>query len=301
MARPEGEPGAANVHAAWRLALAEHAARAYASNEKLAALTAAGSVAAGLADRLSDLELDCYWFDPPDDLDRSGPVHLLGGDLEVLWDYDDDEEEWSDDYRLGELDVTISSFLVSTIDRFVDDVVLRADTDPVKHMRMAALQRSRPLHGPELIGAWRARAVYPDKLVTAMVERSLSGEALRGWGTRDALAGRGDDLAVRDLLSRAGYAVFGAVLAVNGVYSPHRMIKWQSHLISELDVTPGHFAERLRLLATSGNAEALREAEALLADTVRLVKARTDADISAFCEELAQRRRAVDPPAPATG
>jgi hypothetical protein len=296
VAWPDGESGEANVHAAWRLAVAEQAARAYACNEKLAALTVAGSVGTGLADRFSDLELDCYWFDPPGEDDRSGPVHVLGGELEKLWDYDDAEQEWSDDYGLGELAVTISSFLVSTIDRFVDDVVLRTDTDPVKHMRMAALLRSRPLHGPELISAWRARASYPDELVAAVVERSLCADAVRGWGAREVLAGRGDDLAVRDLLSRAGHAVFGAVLALNRIYSPHGMIKWQSHLISELDVMPEHFAERLRLLGTSGNALALREAEALLADTVRLVNARTDADISAFCEELAHRRRAVDPP-----
>jgi hypothetical protein len=59
-------------------------ARAYASNDKLAALTVAGSVGTGLADRFSDLELDCYWFDPPGDLDRSGPVHVLGGELQAL-------------------------------------------------------------------------------------------------------------------------------------------------------------------------------------------------------------------------
>jgi hypothetical protein len=296
VARPDGESGEANVHAAWRLALAEQAARVYASNEKLAAFTVAGSVGTGLADRFSDLELDCYWVDPPGDLDRSGPVHVLGGDLEALWDYDPDEEEWSDDYRLGQLGVTVSSFLVSTIDRFVDDVVLRTVTDPVKHMRMAALHRCRPLYGPELISAWRARAVYPDKLIAAVVERSLSADVLTGWGAREALASRGDDLAVQDLLTHAGHAVFGAVLALNGVYSPHLAVKWQSHLISELDVMPEHFAERLRLLATGGNAQALREAETLLADTVQLVKARTDADISSFCDELSQRRRAVDPP-----
>ena len=186
MARPDGESGTASVHAGWRLALAERAARAYASNEKLAALTVAGSVGTGLADRFSDLELDCYLFDPPGDLDRSGPVHVLGGELETLWDYDHDEEEWSDDYRLGDLEVTVSSFLVSTIDRFVDDDVLRTDTDPVKHMRLAALHRCRPLHGPELISAWRARAVYPDQLAAAVVERSLGPDVLAGWGAREA-------------------------------------------------------------------------------------------------------------------
>ncbi len=296
MARPDGESRTANVHAAWRLALAEQAARAYASNGKLAAVTVAGSVGTGLADRFSDLELDCYWAGPPGDLDRSGPVHVLGGELEALWDYDQDEQEWSDDYRLGELRVTVSSFLVSTIDRFVDDVVLRTVTDPVKHMRMAALHRCRPLHGPELIGAWRARASYPDKLIAAVVERSLSADVLTGWAAREALASRGDDLAVQDLLNRAGHAVFGAVLALNGVYLPHPAIKWQRQLISELHVMPEHFGERLRLLAKGGDAHALREAETLLADTIALVTARTDADISSFCDELSQRRRAVDPP-----
>jgi hypothetical protein len=91
MSQGAGKSGAANIHAAWRLAVAERAARSYASNEKLAALTVAGSVGAGLADRFSDLELDCYWFDPPSASDRSGPVQMLGGELDALWDYDHDD------------------------------------------------------------------------------------------------------------------------------------------------------------------------------------------------------------------
>ena len=165
--------------------------------------------------------------------------------------------------------------------------------------RAHASGRAAPLSSaarPELISAWQARAVYPDQLVAAVVERSLGPDVLRGWGAREALAGRGDDLAVHDLLTRAAHAVFGAVLALNGVYSPHRMIKWQGQLTGELDVMPEQFAERLHLLWTSRNAQALREAETLLTDTVQLVKARTDADISSFCEELSQRRRPVDPP-----
>ena len=63
-----------------------------------------------------------------------------------------------------------------------------------------------------------------------------------------------------------------------------------------MDVMPEHFAERLHLLWTSSHAQALREAETLLTDTVQLVQAHTEADISSFCEELSQRRRAIDPP-----
>jgi hypothetical protein len=175
VARTDGRWRQANVHAGWRMERAEVAAGAYASNKKLAALAVAGSVGTGLADRFSDLELDCYWLAPPGDLDRRGPVRELGGDSEVIWDYAPDIEEWSDDYQLGDLHVSISSFLVATIERFLDDVIVRTDTDPVKHIRLAALQRCHPLIGVELMRTWRSRAgLYPDTLVAAVVEQRLS-------------------------------------------------------------------------------------------------------------------------------
>ena len=177
--------------------------------------------------------------------------------------------------------------------------MLRADTDPVKHMRLAAVQRSRPLAGAELIASWRARAGgYPDKLVSAMVAKSLSPQVLTDWAAREALASRGDDLAVLDLLTRAGHAVVGAVLALNRVYVPHRALKWQHHLLTGLGVAPERLAERLDLLLASRAAEALQVAEALLTETVLLAEARTDADLSSVREELSQRRRAIDPPHP---
>ena len=88
------------------MAQARRAARAYAENPKLAALAVAGSVGSGLADRFSDLELDGYWFSAPGDLDRTGPVDAIGGELTDLWDFDAGEEEWSEEYRLGELGVS---------------------------------------------------------------------------------------------------------------------------------------------------------------------------------------------------
>ena len=84
MEGPGGSSGEANIHAGWRMALAQRAAQAYARNEQLAALAVAGSVGTGLADRFSDLELDCYWLSPPSDRDRTGPIDTLGGELEAL-------------------------------------------------------------------------------------------------------------------------------------------------------------------------------------------------------------------------
>jgi hypothetical protein len=297
VAGTSGDTSQPNVHAVWRMAQASRAAQAYQPNPKLAVLAVAGSVGSGLADQFSDLELDCYWFSAPGDQDRTSPIHTLDGDLTALWDYDPDEEEWSEDYRLGELDVTVSNFLTGTIERFLDQVIQHADTDPVKHMRLAALQRSCPLLGAELMASWRSRAGgYPDELVLAMVERALNPRVLVGWPAREALVARGDDLAVQALLCGIGHAVVGAVLALNRVYLPHSRLKWQRHLIAGLEVAPGRLAERLELLSAARPAEALQAAEALLTDIVLLSEARTGADLGSFCKELSGRRRAIEPP-----
>jgi hypothetical protein len=297
VAGTSGDASQPNVQAAWRMAQARRAAQAYQPNPKLAALAVGGSVGSGLADQFSDLELDCYWFSAPGNQDRTGPIDALGGDLTALWDYDQDEEEWSEDYRLRELDVTVSNFLTGTIERFVDQVIQHADTDPVKHMRLAALQRSCPLLGAELMASWRSRAAgYPDELVSVMVERALNPRVLGGWAAREALVARGDDLAVQALLSGIGHAVVAAVLAVNRVYLPHSRLKWQRHLIAGLEVAPGRLAERLELLSAARHPEALQAAEGLLTDIVLLSEARTGADLGSFREELSGCRRAIGPP-----
>jgi hypothetical protein len=292
-----GAPGAGNSHAAWRFAVAKRVAGTYDGNRGLAALAVAGSVGAGIADRFSDLEIDCYWASPPSNADRLGPVEALGGELTALWDYDEDDEEWSEDYRVAGLDITVSNFLVSSIERFLDDVVLNVSTNPVKHMRLAAIQRSWPLVGADLMTSWRARAgAFPDELVAALVEQALTAEALRGWGSREAFVSRGDDLAVIDLLSRAGLAVVRAVLALNRVYLPHRQLKWQRHLVTGLTVAPSRLTERLGSLATEPPGQALQAAAALLVETAALAEAHCGADIRAFSEALAERRQPADPP-----
>ena len=96
-----GSAAEATPHVEWRLRAALRVAAAYGPAPNLAVVAVAGSVGAGLADRWSDLELDCYWREPASDEDRRKPILVLGADLEGFWDYDEDEEEWSEVYQLA--------------------------------------------------------------------------------------------------------------------------------------------------------------------------------------------------------
>lgn len=170
-APPAGENGR---HVAWRIEIAREIAEGYQSENGLVALTVAGSVGAGLADRWSDLEIDCYWSHAPSDAQRRAPLERIGASDQVIWDYDPDDREWSEDYRVGRLAVNVSNFTAETVEEFLDRVIEGGDTDPVKHMRLAAIERCAPLRGGRTVEAWRARArEYPDALVDAMVAGSL--------------------------------------------------------------------------------------------------------------------------------
>lgn len=129
-----------------------------------------------------------------------------------------------------------------------------------------------------------------------MTEQSLTAQVLAGWSARDALASRGDRIAVHGLLVRIGRAVLDAVLALNRVYLPHRMLKWERHLTADLDLAPDRLTERLEALWSTESAEALERAGALLAETVQLVEANTEADLSPIRQALSERRRAIEPP-----
>jgi uncharacterized protein DUF4037 len=136
---------------------------------------------------------------------------------------------------------------------FLDAVVDQADPDPVKHMRLAAIQRCQPLRGAELVRTWRARAEqYPDQLVDVMIERSLTAGTLAGWSARHALLDRGDGIAVHALLSRIEQAIFSTVLALNRVYEPHRVAKWQRHLLTGLDIASDDLGATCQPLAGLG-------------------------------------------------
>ena len=82
----------------------------YAENPKVAIVAAVGSVSAGTADGWSNLELDIYWHAPPTDDDRRRPIERLDGRIERFWDLREHEEEWGEEYALGDLGVGISSF-----------------------------------------------------------------------------------------------------------------------------------------------------------------------------------------------
>ncbi len=223
-----------------RVAIAESMAPEYAANDGVGAVLLAGSVARGLADGGSDIEIDVYWHHPPDEAERRAVVDGAGWE----WVYDEvDEHEWADGVRVGGVKVDVSQFVTATIDGYLD-ALQSGDTEPELQVRATALLDGRALAGEDLIAAWRGRLTpYADALALAMLDRALPPRPVERL---EMLVGRDDPvLLTRDVLEGV-HDLLDALFAVNRRYVPHPFHKWLHFECEQLTVAPRELESRLR-------------------------------------------------------
>jgi predicted nucleotidyltransferase len=225
---------------AHRVAVAEAMAPRYAANDGVAAVLLAGSVARGLADARSDVEVDVYWHRPPTEAERRAVVDDAGWE----WVYTEvDENEWADGVRLEGVKVDVSQFTTATIDRYLDEL-RSGDTEPELQVRATALLHGRALAGGSQIGEWRDRLrPYPEELAVAMADQGLPPRPVE----RLEMLRRRDDpvLLTRDLLEGV-HGLLDALFAVNRAYVPHPFHKWLSFECGLLPVAPSDLEARIR-------------------------------------------------------
>jgi hypothetical protein len=268
-----------------RIGIARKAVRAYAANPHVAAALVAGSVARGLADASSDLELDVYWSSPPTAADREAAVEGAGFERVHA---EEDEHEWADGLLVDGVKVDVSGFVTSTIDTYVDRA-LEGDTEAELQVRVTALRDGIPLHGEAVIGAWRARcADYPEALAVAMVQEGLE---LRSRERLEMLAERDDVLLLhRDLLDGV-QGVLDALFGVNRVWMPHPFHKWLDWEESLLAHRPERLVARIRSLLVAPPHEAVEILVGLVDETHALARTHVPAaDVAPLREAFDLRR-----------
>lgn len=256
-----------NQALAKRQALAEQIAKAYAANPKVSAVLLAGSVARGTADAFSDIEVDIYWHDPPTAEDRQAPIATLGA-TPVYSEVD--ENEWADGIALDGVKTDTSQFLVSTIDRYITDVLERADLEVEKQIRITAFQQGKALSGVKQIEAWRAQAVaYPDALQYASLQEYFD---IRPRYLLDMIAARDDVLFLHFALNGLLQRLMSSLYAINRLYLTHPYHKWLHWEISRMTYTPPDLEQRIRDILRAAPQPAVDAAHILIEDMLALVE-----------------------------
>jgi hypothetical protein len=272
-----------------RRRLAEIVAPAYAANPKVAGVLLAGSVARGIADQFSDIEIDVFWHTPPTDEDRAAPIERSG--WEPVYRHVD-ENEWADGFLIEGVKVDTSQFLVSTIDRWLDDATIRADIEPEYQVRITAIQHGRPLHGAELIERWRARvAEYPAALAHAMLAEYC---AFRPRYILEMLAARDDVLLLHQDLVAAEQMILSVLMGVNRMYAPHPFHKWLDWEIAQLAIAPPDLNRRLRQILRAEPCAAVDQLAQLIEETFGLIERHLPSFDTSAARAVFEERRVVE-------
>lgn len=284
----------------WRFEFARRIAASYAHNPKVQAVQVAGSVGRGTADRYSDIEIDIYYSEPPTEAERRAAVVGCGAVVDSL---DQDEDEWEEQMLLDGVHAATSTFLVSTMERYLHQVVDEGEIAPAAQTRLYSLQHALPLLGHDLVERWREKAAaYPVRLTHNMLAANLPFHGF--WYAEEMLAARGDVLLLYRNFVQVGQQLICALHGLNRRYlSTPDGIKWMDETLAALPIKPADCAARIKAAFQAEPVEGVRILKALIAETLDLVERHVaDFDTAPYRANFSRHRQIWDgPPAMVAG
>jgi hypothetical protein len=283
-----------NAASRWRFEFARRIAASYARNPKVQAIQVAGSVGRGTADRYSDIEIDIYYSEPPTEAERRAAVVGCGAVVDSL---DQDEDEWEEQMLLDGVHAATSTFLSSTMERYLRQVVDEGEIVPAAQTRLYSLQHAIPLMGEELVEQWREKAAaYPTRLTHNMLAANLSFHGF--WYAEEMLAARGDLLLLYRSFIQVGQQLIHALHGLNRRYlATPDGIKWMDETLAALPVKPAECAARIKASFRVEPVEGVRILKALIAETLDLVELHAPAfDTAPYRANLSRHRQVWDGP-----
>ncbi|MBZ5202345.1 nucleotidyltransferase domain-containing protein [Planomicrobium chinense] len=249
--------------------LAKRAATIYIEDPKVDAVLLGGSVARELHDEFSDIELFIFWKEAPADKDRKEPIARLAGKLLDFHRYED--EEWAETYTVENIKLEISSFLSSTVQRYIADVTLKFDTDLDKQVLIATMQDGVPLEGIKSILKLKQQIEqYPKGLAEAMIQENA--ELGSRWQNREALVARRDWLMLYQTFVAVEIKLMGILFALNGEYVHHPAFKWQNHALGKMNILPENSSERFASVLLGDPQESVKVLEEMVSEIFRLAR-----------------------------
>lgn len=249
-----------------------------------------GSVARGVADDDSDIELN-FWVETlPSDEQRADWLRSVGAtDVVIEPEAEGDGSIWAMcRYRGVWLEPGWQT--LETLDRLLNQILEGRITDHARLILAEVVAHSVPVRTGGLLGRWQERlAHYPD----IVQERLIAAAALR-WRPapfRWALARRGERLALAQRLVWDVHNVLRVLFALNRQWEPDW--KWTRQMSEPLAIKPERLSERIdEILSTPDAGRSVEACHRLVLDTLALVPPPHDVSttVAAVEESLRTRR-----------
>jgi hypothetical protein len=241
------------------------------------AILLVGSVATGIADCYSDLDMLLYYDQvPPGDAMAEAARALRAEHYRgTTWSDESgqpDEHGYSERYSLNGIECQLGHASVGAFEREITRVVVNHELDEELLKIMSGLFEGRPLFGERLIEEWRRKTQYSEDLQRAMLEKRW--RFFPWWYFQEKLRSRDATAWRYDVLAQSVYSIVGVLAALNRLYFSTFEFKRANQFTSRLEVAPANLAARLNALFDPDERRSTAELEQLVAETQALVAAR---------------------------
>jgi hypothetical protein len=263
-----------NEHSLWRISLARKIAPLFTVHPKVEACFVFGSVALGISDQYSDLELGFVWSQLPSAEALQAIAQTIGVTGWEIEPYGEAKQAWLEQFYLYEMKVEAGHWERDAIDNIVTDVVVHYDVSQTgrlfeKQAMASHLQRAIILYGEDVIRPWQIRlSDYPEELAVAMIQKHLQ---FRPFDGQDILTERLEIPMLYENNCAIARWLINLLFGLNRVYHPG--FKWSRYFVREMQIKPVEFFARLELVFQSGAAIGTHELRQLSEEVFDLIEA----------------------------
>lgn len=254
----------------------------YQQQPDIVAVMLGGSVARGLADQYSDLEIGVFWNHAPSDEVRTALIAQMRGELWSLSSCPPDSGAvagehfgltsiWLDNREVnGTLMVDAKHTTTAFVDRCLSQLLTEYDTSADHEKLAAAIADGIALFGDAYISRWQKQlADYPDKLAIKIIQENLW---FGPWYVPQAYAQRRDLLVLTQHWVWMQQCLLRILAALNRVYYPSSEHKWMDALIQRFQYVPVDLAKRMKAVFQSEPLAGIQEMQRLIHETITLVE-----------------------------
>lgn len=268
--------------------LAARTAATYAIHPQIEAIMVTGSVAKGLSDKASDIDLISFLNSPAPqaffDAEKRQALASGGGF------YGGSPSEGFGVYRyIDGVRVDLGFNLISETEKIIEDVIEHfAVEDLTQQLIIRGIREGVPLHGADYLATWRRQTdVYPDGLVTAMIAKHL--KFTPAWILEEMGVARGDHIFLVERFLDNQRRIMNVLYALNRQYAPHK-VERLAYLCAQLPLKPDDLYTRFVNIFQRPLAAATADMLALCRETIDLVDRHWPAFDTTAAREWQQRR-----------
>ena len=256
--------------------------------EGLRAILLQGSVAKGLADEYSDIELKFIWTTATTAEMRA--VVFQKVPKQPLFAEEEEDGEWVSAFTYKSVKIDVSHLEMPVLQPIIEGVMESRNTSIAGQALLASIQDSIALYGQEALDEINAQfADYPLELSTRCIKVNAS---FSEWSMRNALLERQDMVAYHHLIDLTLLQILRLLFALNQTYLRSYNFKWFRYNASKLSFKPDNFEDRVEAVLSGSGTEQVEELNKLLHEVFALVqKQRPDIDVSQSLETLGYLRQ----------